>query len=116
MAYREDLYIHTVNQLRSGKTAAELSEKLNTVVRACRDTQKVGEITLRLKVKPDKGDTGQYFIEDTVTAKTPEFERGKTIMWGTPEGNLQRTDPNQGELELRTVPDDAQQPRVVPNH
>jgi len=103
MAYRQDLFTNTVNQLRSGRTQEELSKKLNEIVNACRDTGKVGELTLKIKVRPDKGDTGQYFLEDNVVVKLPEFERGKTLMFGTPEGNLQRTDPNQGELPLRSI-------------
>lgn len=103
MAYRQDLFTHTVNQLRNGRTQEELSEKLNEVVNACRDTGKVGEITLKIKVYPDKGDTGQYFLKDDVTTKAPKPDRGQTIMFGTPEGNLQRNDPRQGDLPLKEV-------------
>ena len=108
MTYRQDLFTQVVNQLGSGKTQDELSKKMNELVQACRSTGKVGDLTLKIKVRPDKGDTGQYFLEDTVRLKLPEFERGKTLMFGTPEGNLQRTDPNQGELELKSVGSSAE--------
>ncbi len=113
MAHRQDLFLHTVSQLRGGRTQEELSKQLNEIVNACRDTGKVGEITLKIKVKPDRGDTGQYFLEDKVVQKLPEFERGKTLMFGTPDGNLQRTDPNQHELPLRSVFDEEQETKSL---
>ncbi len=103
-AVREDLFNATVAQLRNGQTQIEASEMLNELVRACRDTNKVGELTLKIKVRPD-GSTGQYFLEDQLTSTTPKPERGKTLFFGTPEGNLQRTDPNQKNLDLRSVDD-----------
>lgn len=103
MAYRQDLFLETLRQLRSGRTQEELSEALNELVQCCRSTGKSGEIVLKIKINPDKGDSGQYFLNDEINIKKPKFERGRTIMYGTPEGNLQRTDPNQHELPLRSV-------------
>lgn len=103
MACRQDLFLDTVRQLRNGKTQTELSEGVNELVQACRDTGKTGELVLKIKINPDKGGNGQYFLSDEVTIKKPKYERSKTLMFGTPEGNLQRTDPNQHELPLRSV-------------
>ena len=102
MSIREDLFNATVAQLRNGQTQIEASELLNELVLACRETNKVGELTLKIKVRPD-GATGQYFLEDQVTINAPKPERGKTLFFGTPEGNLQREDPNQRKLDLRSV-------------
>jgi len=113
MGYRQDLFNVTVSQLRNGRTQDELSEKLNEVVNACRETGKMGEITLKIKVKPDKGANGQYFLEDAITAKAPQADRGQTIMFGTPEGNLQRNDPRQAEMELRKVSDQPSETKVI---
>lgn len=107
MAYRADLFPHVLGELRSGRTSDELSEELNRLVCACRDTNKLGEITLTLKVKPNKGDNGQYFIQDTIKVKAPVFERGETLLYGTPEGNLQRTDPHRHSNELKSVSEDS---------
>ena len=101
MARRPDLFISVLKDLRGGKTQDELSEKLNNLVQECRHTGKVGSLTLKVTLIPDKGDSGQYFIKDKVTEDVPQNERGQTLMWGTPEGNLQRTDPAQGDLDLR---------------
>lgn len=99
---REDLFNATVAQLRNGSTQIEASELLHELVEACRETNKVGEITLKIKVRPDGG-TGQFFLEDQVTINAPKSERGKTLFFGTPEGNLQREDPRQKKLPLRDV-------------
>jgi hypothetical protein len=99
---RPDLFNATVAQLNNGRTQQELSEALNELVQACRDTNKVGEITLKIKVRPD-GASGQYFLEDQMNVTLPKFDRAKTLFFGTPEGNLQRTDPAQGDLDIRTV-------------
>jgi hypothetical protein len=99
---RPDLFNATVAQLNNGRTQQELSEALSELVQACRDTNKVGEITLKIKVRPD-GASGQYFLEDQMNVTLPKFDRAKTLFFGTPEGNLQRTDPAQGDLDIRTV-------------
>lgn len=113
MTYRQDLFVHTLNHLRGGKTQDELSEQLNQLVQDCRATGKTGSITLSIKVQPDKGDTGQYFLKDEIKVTKPKFDRGNTLFWGTPEGNLQRTDPHQGALDLRAAPEDKTPPREV---
>jgi hypothetical protein len=103
MSYRQDLFAFTLAQLRNGKTQEELSEKLNELVVACRETNQKGELHLTITVRPDKGDSGQYFLRPDIKLKKPEFAAGDTLFWGTPEGNLQRTDPAQGDLDLRIV-------------
>lgn len=104
MNVREDLFNATVAQLRNGQTQIEASEMLNELVLACRETNKVGELTLKIKVRPD-GASGQYFLEDQVSINAPKPERGKTLFFGTPDGNLQRDDPNQRKLDLRAIED-----------
>lgn len=102
--YRQDLFTFMLNQMRNGKTQEDLSSALNQLVQECRDTGKKGELVLTISIRPDKGDSGQYFLRADHKVKTPKFEQGDTIFWGTPDGNLQRTDPAQGELELRSAP------------
>lgn len=113
MGYRQDLYAFTLAQLRGGKTQEELSQELNQLVQECRTTGKKGSLTLTITVRPDKGDNGQYFLKPEIKVKAPQFETGDTLFWGTPEGNLQRTDPAQGDLDLRMIPDVQKQPKFV---
>lgn len=112
MAYRQDLFLSVLKDLRAGKTQEELSEKLNTLVQECRKTGKKGSLTLTITLTPDKGDSGQYFLKDKVVDDIPQMDRGQTLMWGTPEGNLQRTDPAQGDLDLR-IADKPQAAKTV---
>lgn len=105
MGTRQDLFAYALSQIRNGKTQEELSEKLNELIQSCRDTEQKGSITLTITVRPDKGDSGQYFLRPDIKLKKPELAIGDTIFWGTPEGNLQRTDPAQGSLDLKIVAD-----------
>ena len=109
---RPDLFNATVAQLNNGRTQQELSEALNELVRACRDTQKVGEITLKIKVRPD-GASGQHFLEEQMNVNLPKFDRPKTLFFDTPEGNLQRTNPAQHELDVRAVQDATPQTKPL---
>ena len=92
----------TINALRFGELHDELDKSLATLVDACSDTGKVGELTLKIKLKPGKG--GQIEVIDDVKIKAPVHERGTTLMFATPEGELQREDPRQMRIdEVRTV-------------
>ena len=98
---QSNLFATVISQLQNGTTQAEASEMLSELVSACRMTNKVGEMTLKIKVRPDGN--GQYFLEDQLSSKEPKMERGKTLFFGTPEGDLTRTDPKQRDLLLREV-------------
>lgn len=104
---RPDLALHLIKQLRNGRTLDDLNKAIAQGVDRSREIGKQSVITLKITIKPDKGQNGQYFITDAVTSKVPEYERGQTIMFGTPEGNLQREDPAQQKLPLRQVAEDT---------
>lgn len=95
-------FTDTLNALRFGTLNDDLSAELNKLVSACANTGKVGELTLKIKLKPGKG--GQIEVFDDIKVSAPKEERGSSIMFATPEGNLQREDPRQLQIEgLRTV-------------
>jgi hypothetical protein len=99
-------FIDTLNALRYGQLHDELTDRLHELTKACSETGKVGEITLKIKLKPGKA--GQMEIIDELKTKLPEFERGSTILFTTPEGVLQREDPRQLKLEgLRVIDHDT---------
>jgi hypothetical protein len=55
-----------------------------------------------LSLKPGKG--GQIEVFDDIKVKSPKEERGSSIFFATPEGNLTRDDPKQLQIDgLRTV-------------
>lgn len=107
-------FSETLNALRYGKCAEDLAEALSAVVTACGDRGGKGELTLKLSIK--SGKAGQMEIFDDIKMKLPAAERGSTLLFATPEGNLQRNDPRQRELEgLRTVPATNTEPKEVNN-
>jgi hypothetical protein len=92
----------TLTAIRFGQLQEELSAKLNELTTACMEEGKGGKLTLVLSLKPGKA--GQVEILDDVKLTLPPREHGSTLMFATPEGNLQREDPRQMQLEgLRAV-------------
>ena len=99
------LFSDVLGELGRGSTAEELTSRLSEVVQAVRETQKVGGLTLDLKVKPN-GDT--VIITDSIKSKVPEGTRADTLFFTTSDGSLVRNDPAQTEmpLKIRSVGDD----------
>jgi len=98
-------FARTLQEVRSGHCLQEASEKLQELVSQVRLTGRSGELVVRLKVKPaSRGEAVTLMVEDDVSVKLPRLERGTTVFYASEENVLQRNDPRQGELELRTVP------------
>ncbi|WP_407715761.1 hypothetical protein ACJJWD_09400 [Comamonas testosteroni] len=75
---------------------------------ASTETGKLSELTLKIKLKPLPGTSGQVELDTDVKSKLPQPTRGKTLMFTTPNNNLQRENPKQQTLEgLRTADDEA---------
>jgi hypothetical protein len=87
-----------LNDQRRGATHSDLSEALNQVVHSVAEYGKVGELTLKLKIKPS-GD-GMVTITDEVVTKVPEPDRSASLYFYDDEGNLSREDPRQIRLDL----------------
>lgn len=87
----------------------ELTDATNDLVHACTETGKTGEVLLRIKVKPLTGKSGQIELDTEVKAKLPTPTRGKTLMFATPDNNLQRENPRQQTLDgLKTADQEAE--------
>lgn len=97
------MFIKTLESLQGGSTVAELDEEIKKLIQVCEQTGKVGTLQLSIKIKP-RGQTGQVEILDDIKSTPPKFERGVTIMFSTPEGNLMREDPRQSKLDLKVLP------------
>ena len=102
MATPKRTFVDTVEALRYGSLADELTDKLRELTLKCDDTKRAGSLTLTIKLKPGKG--GQMEIVDDFKVVMPKEEKGTTLMFATPEGNLTRDDPRQLQIEgLRAV-------------
>lgn len=99
--------------LRYGTLDEELGEKLTELVKKCENTQRVGSLTLSLKIKPGKG--GRVEIFDDIKMTLPKEEHGTSIMFVMPSGKLVRTDPRQMEIDgLRTIDPETGEIKTVP--
>ena len=106
MSTRSRTFIDAIRVLRYGALSDELTKELQRVVLACADTGRKGTLTLRLSIKPGKA--GQLEIADAVSVKLPEPDRAVSLLFATPDGNLQREDPRQLSLEgVRVVSRDG---------
>jgi hypothetical protein len=105
----------TLVQLRFGELHDELTEAIKEVILKVGATQKAGKISLNLSFKAGKG--GQIEIMDDLKVTLPKEERGSTIMFATPEGNLTRQDPRQQVFEgIRSVEQEVQARKEVSTH
>ena len=103
----------TIKALRYGTLDEELGEKLHELVQRVDSSQRMGSLTLSLKVKP--GGQGRIEIIDDIKVTMPKEEKGSSIMFVMPSGKISRTDPRQMEIEgLRTVDMETGEVKSVP--
>jgi hypothetical protein len=86
-----------------GITAEELSNELANVLQAVRDTGRKGTLALKLTIKPESIQTGQISITPDIASNPPQIARERSMLFMTPDNNLQREDPRQKSLEFTAV-------------
>ena len=87
-------------QHRQGQLHRQLSEALAAVLLACRDTEKPGEITLKIRVKPNPDYLGQMLISDQVLAKPPEQATSTAYLFNPDALRLHGEDKGQLSIPL----------------
>jgi hypothetical protein len=94
-----------LQDLRDGRTHAEMSSGLADLLAAVKDTGKGGTLTLQLKIKPGaRGrDVDKVIIVDNVKVDLPKPERGEDFFWVNDDNQLSRNHPRQQSLPLREV-------------
>lgn len=83
-------------QHRHGLLHQQLTEAMAAVLLACRDTEKPGEITLKIRVRPNPDYLGQMLISDQLVARPPAqatasaylFDADALRLHGEEEGQL----------------------------
>lgn len=86
-------------QTDKGRLHETASNELTALLKAIRETNKPGSITLTLKITPDKGSDGErVVIAGSVATKKPAFDPRTSIFFLDEAGGLHRTDPNQHAL------------------
>ena len=87
-------------QHRQGQLHRQLSEALAAVLLACRDTEKPGEITLKIRVKPNPDYLGQMLISDQVLAKPPDEATSTAYLFNADALRLHGEDKGQLSIPL----------------
>lgn len=108
MAHKGKPFTDTLGEIEGGQLLRDLTEALYNITHAVRETRKPGELRVALKITPTG--RGSVEIDAAFVAKEPEHDRPSTTFFMTPDGTLLRNDPNQPQLPLRAVEDDASEP------
>ena len=91
-------FTDVIRDIRRGKVVEAASEKLAEVVRAVLDTDKPGEITLTLKIKPQGRGDNAVIVSAKLSAKAPQAELPDALFFADMEGDLLREDPTQTRM------------------
>lgn len=91
-------FADTMRDVKQGETIEEMDSKLQQLVQAVQRTGKGGSMTITIDVKPMKDSTEALIVKSNVKLKEPTFTDAGTVMFPTPEGNLQRSHHRQQEL------------------
>lgn len=85
-------------QLDRGRIVADLAEAYPALVEAVHRTRKPGELQIKIKIKPVKGEPGGLNVAADVLPKVPKNERRETFFFVTEDNLLSREDPQQPDL------------------
>lgn len=99
-------FVDTLRDIDSGKHIDALDAGLNELVQAVQRTNKAGKITLTIEIVPIPGMTDAVRAKAFVSSKEPTLEDAGSIMFPTPEGNLQRSNYKQPDLPGVTLASD----------
>lgn len=76
-------------------------QRFSALIKAVSDTRKVGNITLKITVRPSTA--GAMAVKPEVRVVLPKGLPAEALLWPTPDGNLVSDDPRQEKIELRSV-------------
>jgi hypothetical protein len=97
----------TLQLLQEGGLNVRAGDLLAGIVKAVEETGKPGKLTLTIDIKKVGA---ALSVAADVTDKTPVEKPAPDMLWGTVEGNLSESNPNQRKLDLQPV---AAQTRVL---
>ncbi len=107
-------FFQTLPEIRGGELSDELTQVMKKVVGAVGNCNRPGSITLKIKFKPGSG--GSIDISDEIKAVVPEFPRGSSLFFSTPENHLVRDNPRRNNLPgIRSIDNDTGEIKVL-NH
>lgn len=89
--------VETLQGIRRGRFAELCSAKLTELVKAVATLDKPGKLTIELSLKPNTD--GQVILSGKVKLSSPHPDVGDAIFYATEDGELERTDPKQHDIE-----------------
>jgi len=96
-----------LQEINDGRVHSRLTERLDALLHAVRDTGKAGSVTVTIKVKPATRSSGvvdKVTLKGEVKADLPQNDAGEDFFWMTEDAELSRNHPRQSSLELREAP------------
>lgn len=91
-------FTDVLRDIRKGRVVEAASEQLAEVVRGVLDTNKGGEFTLKMTVKPQgKGDNA-VILSVKMAAKVPQADLPDALFFADLDGDLLRDDPTQSRM------------------
>ncbi len=85
-------------QYRNGRAVDLISRDFAECVRAVDETGAAAELTIKIKIEPEKGGGSQKELSIKRQSKLPKADIPKAVFFSDVEGDLHRSDPNQGEM------------------
>jgi hypothetical protein len=95
-----------LREIRKGRAVDLASQRFAELIQAVDETGKPGEISITLKVKPEKGGGSQKTITPVVKVKIPEIDLAEGVFFSDESGDVHRTDPAQTDIFKDTNPRD----------
>lgn len=87
-----------LREYRNGRAADIATLDLAEVIRAVDATGKAGELTITIKVKPEKGGGSQKTLAIGIKSKVPKADIPEAVFFSDEDGNLHRSDPAQASM------------------
>jgi hypothetical protein len=99
------LFADYLREIEKGRLHQELSVKFQELVQAVAESGRAGKLSLVVDVKPFKKSGEAVELNTMIKLSAPQPERDAQLYFITPEFNLSRRDPRQGDIEeqLHTI-------------
>lgn len=92
-------FLDILTHYRRGALNRAINEKLADLAKACRTSNKTGEITVKIKLKPSKSGGNEFTFAGHVSTKVPETTIPEAIFYiDEKSGEITRDDPAQEKL------------------
>jgi hypothetical protein len=76
-------------------------DKFTELINAVATHNKAGTLTLKVAIKPSTA--GALAVKADVSITKPKGMPAESLLWATPDGNLEAEDPRQLKMELKPV-------------